>query len=89
MRIIEVKALENGGHRNQTGSFSTIPEGFAVIPDNMETANFPFGEAETEEINGVLTVTKWTPGMIPEPEPEPETEPTTEELVNILLGVTK
>lgn len=71
MRIIEIKTLENGSHRNQTGDFKTIPEGWAVIPDEMETPNFPFGDAETEEKDGVMTVTKWTAGTIPEAE-EPE-----------------
>lgn len=86
-KIIEIKTLENGSHRNQTSDFSTIPEGWAVIPENMATPNFPFGEVETKEIEGVLTVTKWTPGTMPEPTPEPEAEPTAEELLNILLGV--
>lgn len=78
MKIIEIKALENGAHRNQTGDFSTIPEGWAVIPDNMETQNFPFGEVTAKEIDGIMTVTRWSAGVIPEPEPtqEPEAEPT-------------
>lgn len=66
MRIIEVKAFPNGGHRNQMGNFDFVPAGYAVIPENMETPNFPFGEVETKTIDGVLTVTKWTPGTIPE-----------------------
>lgn len=76
MLIIEISALSNGAHRNQTGTFSAIPDGWAIIPDGMETTNFPFGEVEAEEINGVMTVTKWTAGTIPEPEPEPDPEPT-------------
>lgn len=76
MTIIEITALSNGAHRNQTGTFSTIPDGWAIIPDGMETPNFPFCEVEVAEINGVMTVTKWTAGTIPEPEPEPEPEPT-------------
>lgn len=88
MRIIEIKALENGGHRNQTSDYiPSIPKGYAVIPDEMELENFPFGEVVAEEVNGTMTVTKWTPGVIPEPLPEPEAEPTTEELLNIILGV--
>ena len=71
MRIIEIKALDNGGHRNQIGNFTLIPEGWAVVPDDIEKPNFPFGEIETEEIDGVMTVTKWTAGTIPEVE-EPE-----------------
>ena len=76
MRINEITALSNGAHRNQTGTFSAIPDGWAIIPGGMETPNFPFGEVEVAEINGVMTVTKWTAGTIPEPEPEPEPEPT-------------
>ena len=71
MRIIEIKALDNGGHRNQCGDFKVIPDGYAVIPDNMETPNFPFGDIETKKVNGVMTVTKWAAGTIPEVE-EPE-----------------
>ena len=68
MRIIEIKALENGGHINQEGDFNTVPDGWAVIPENIETPNFPFGEVEVKEIDGVMTVTKWTAGEFPEPE---------------------
>lgn len=91
MKIVEIKALDNGAHRNQMGDFTTIPEGWAVIPDDMETPNFPFGEVTAKEIDGTMTVTKWVAGVIPEPEPIPEpevdSEPTTEELINIILGV--
>ncbi len=68
LTIIEIKALENGAHRNQSWEweFGTIPEGYAVIPENMETENFPFGEVTVEKIGGVMTVTKWTPGTMPE-----------------------
>jgi hypothetical protein len=68
MRIIEINSLDNGAHRNQSGSFNTIPVGWAMIPDNMETQNFPFGEVEAEEIDGVMIVTKWTPVALPEPD---------------------
>lgn len=71
MRIIEIKAQPNCGHRNQEGDFTTIPEGWAVIPDDMETPNFPFGEVTAKELDGVMTVTKWIAGIIPEIE-EPE-----------------
>lgn len=86
MRIIEIQSLENGGHRNQTGDFEVIPQGFAVITDDMETPNFPFGDVEVEDIDGVMTVTKWTAGVIPEPEPIPEAEPTAEDMLNALVG---
>jgi hypothetical protein len=71
MRIIEIAPLENGAHRNQTiGNgfyFSKLPAGWAIIPADMETPNFPFGEVEVEEIDGVMTVTKWFPGEMPKP----------------------
>lgn len=74
MRIIEIAALKNGAHRNQNGGLSVVPEGWAVVPADMECENFPFGEVEVAEVNGVMTVTKWTPGDMPEPEPIPEPE---------------
>lgn len=87
MRIIEIKALVNGAHRNQTSSLSKVPEGWAVIPEDMVTENFPFGKLTAEEIDGVMTVRSWIPGEIPEVEPTPEPEPTTDDVLNALLGV--
>lgn len=75
MRIIEITALSNGAHRNQTGSFYTVPDGWAVIPDDMETPNFPFGEVTVNETQTPPIVTGWTPLPIQEPEPEPEPTP--------------
>ena len=69
MQIIEIKALENGAHRNQNGFIGDIPDGWAVIPDNIETQNFPFGDIDVEEIDGIMTVTHWEPGIIPGQEP--------------------
>ena len=74
MRAIEIAELSNGAHRNQTG-LSVLPDGWAVIPDDMVCENFPFGDLSVEEIDGVMTVTGWTPGAISEPEPVPEPEP--------------
>ena len=70
MRIIEIAALKNGAHRNQTvfGEI-TLPDGWAVIPDNIETQNFPFGDIVVEEIDNIMTVTRWEPGIIPGQEP--------------------
>ena len=78
MRAIEIAALSNGAHRNQTG-LDVLPDGWAVIPDDMVCENFPFGEVTAAEIDGVMTVTSWIPGTMPEPEskPEPEPEPST------------
>lgn len=76
MRIIEIAPLDNGAHRNQSYP-GFVPEGWAVVPNHLETENFPFGEVEVEDKNGVPTVTVWIPGVMPEPEPipEPEEEP--------------
>lgn len=73
MRIIEIEALENGAHRNQSTSRDiAVPEGWAVIPDDMELpATFPFVDIAVED--GV--VTSMTAGVMPEPAPAPEPEP--------------
>lgn len=84
MTIIKIEPHDNGGHDNQTINGVTpdtfpIPEGFAVIPKSVGTPgtlkNYPFGTVTVETINGIPTVTSWTPGTMPEPEPEPEPDP--------------
>lgn len=67
MRIVEIAALENGAHRNQTSH--VCPDGWAIIPDNMECENFPFGTPTVED--GIVTA--WEAGVIPA-EPEPSAE---------------
>ena len=92
MRIIEIKPLSNGAHRNQTGNFLSIPTGWAVIPEDVPIPEtFPF---VTLTVEG-QTVTGMEPGVVPEPEPQPEPEPTeTEQLradidfVAAMTGVT-
>lgn len=66
MRMLEVKAQDNGAHNNQT-FHGILPDGWAVIPADMETPNFPFGDVEVAEVDRVMTVTKWTAEEIPEP----------------------
>ena len=89
MRIVEIKATPKGAHRNQTinGTLPVIPEGWAVIPDDMSCENFPFGEVFVDDIDGKLTVIEWIAGELPEEEPEAETEPTSKEILDALLGV--
>lgn len=87
-QMIEVAALENGAHRNQTYN-GTLPEGWAIIPEGMilpET--FPFVGVTAEETDGVLVVTAMEEGVVPVPDPivEPEAEPTAEEILDIILG---
>ena len=129
MKMIEISALPNGAHRNQTFS-GVLPDGWAVIPEAMEPLeNFPFGEVTAEEVThyrdrtveqevtktrevetvdeegnpitvteeytememvtvqepyGVMTVTGWTPGEVPEPAPDPDPGPTLAERVTDL-----
>ena len=92
MRLIEIKANEFGGHSNQTiystgSSKFPVPDGWAILPDDMVCENFPFGEITVDESTPPV-VTSWTPGVVPEPEVVEE-EPTTDELMNVLLGVTE
>lgn len=83
MKIIEITALENGAHRNQTGSFQTVPSGWAVIPETVPIpATFPF---VLIELDG-NTVTSMTAGVVPEPEPEPEPELTAEDVALDLMA---
>lgn len=65
MYMLEIITLENGAHNNQT-YHDFLPEGWAIIPDELgELENFPFGEVEIEEIDGVPTVKTWIPGVMP------------------------
>lgn len=96
MIIIEINPLDNGGHRNQgyNGNVAEIPEGWAVIPDDMETPNFPFGDVAVRDFDGVMTVVKWTPGTIPEPTPHENPVTEAEQLradidyLAVMMGVT-
>ena len=69
MRIIEVKAQENGAHRSQTCGW--LPEGYAIIPEDVEIPeSFPFVKVTTVEKDGLLYVKKLTKQTVPDPEPE-------------------
>lgn len=85
MRLIEIEPLSNGGHRNQTITrLSSIPEGWAVVPEDMEIPDtFPFVNIEVE--NGILTA--MTAGVVPEvePTPEPVHEPTAQDDTDAML----
>lgn len=78
MRIIEIQALSNGAHRNQTTTSTAIPDGWAEIPADVAIPEtFPFVDIQVEGSK----VVSMTAGVMPEPEPEPEPEPTeTEQL---------
>lgn len=67
MQMLRILSQPNGSHFNQT-CFGIVPEGWALIPDDMELPNFPFGEVIVEEDKetGMMTVTEWIPGELPE-----------------------
>lgn len=78
MRIIEIQVLDNGAHRNQTTTSTTIPTGWAEIPADVAIPEtFPFVDIQVEGSK----VVSMTDGVVPDPEPKPEPEPTeTEQL---------
>lgn len=81
MTIIKIEPNENGSHDNQTINGVTpetfpIPEGYAVVPEELGTPetleNYPFGEVTVGFVDDMPTVMSWTPLPVPEPEPGPE-----------------
>ena len=63
MWIIEIAALENGAHRNQSGVVGDVPAGWAAIPDGMEVPDtFPFVHITVD--GGI--VTGMTAGVVPD-----------------------
>lgn len=63
MRIIEIVAQPNGAHRNQSGKFSVIPDGWALIPATVPVPDtFPFVDIE---VKGKV-VTSMAAGIVPE-----------------------
>lgn len=74
MRLVQIAADARGAHDNQDGPVVTPPPGWAVIPEGMETPNFPFGLVEVDASDPPI-VTRWTPLPIPDPEPGPDAEP--------------
>lgn len=89
--IIAIEQNDNGSHNNQTWpNRDSIPEGYAVFSEELEPANelenFPFGNVEIEEIEGIKTVVKWSPLPIPEVPEEPDYNPI-EELKSDMISV--
>ena len=86
MRIIEIAVLSNGAHRNQTSSGALpVPSGWAIIPEGMETPNFPFVDITVDNQTPPV-VTSWTPLPIPEPEPTADERISALEAENQLLN---
>lgn len=82
MRIIEITALDNGAHRNQSCNLRDVPDGWAVIPESMDIPDtFPFVNITVEG----QTVTSMTAGGVPDPEPAPDPEPTAQEDTDAML----
>lgn len=84
MRIVETKAAYNGSHRNQTVYTPDfpVPDGYAVIPDELVCENFPFGDIEVDYTQTPPVVTAWHPLPIPDPVPEtPNPQTDTDELL--------
>lgn len=74
MKIIEIKALNNGAHRNLTGNFVTIPEGWAQIPDDMVAPDtFPFVGVEAAEETRYKEYVRYDDAGEPVTEKEPYT----------------
>lgn len=84
MTIIEIKPLENGAHDNNTifgadPATFPIPEGWAVVPEDVELPDtFPFVDVTVNKKAKPPVVTGMTPGVVP-PDPEPEPAPPTAE----------
>ena len=79
MNIIKIEKNEYGGHENISADYlESVLGGWAVIPEDVGTPdtleNYPFGDIEVEEKDGVMTVTKWIAGEMPEPMHEPPSE---------------
>lgn len=81
MRIIEIAALENGAHRNQSGFVGDVPAGWAAIPDGMEVPEtFPFVVITVED--GVVTEMK--AGIVPDVPDSGVQKPSIEDRVTAL-----
>lgn len=63
MTIIEISELGNGAHRNHSGSNLIVPDGWAVIPEELVVPDtFPF--VNVTAVDGI--VTKLAAGIVPE-----------------------
>lgn len=67
MQMLKILKNSNGSHQDQT-YHGVLPDGWALIPDGMAMKYFPYGEvkAEQDKETGMMTVTEWIPGELPE-----------------------
>lgn len=77
---------------NPSGAYSapqsTPGRGLIPISDTIAAEVIKskgFGDFEWETVAGVLTVTAWIPGIVPELEPEKEAEPTAQDDTDAML----
>lgn len=74
--IIKIEQNSNGSYNNQSTIPNPLPDGYAIVPNDIVIPDtFPFVNIKTKEIDGVMTVTEMTAGVVPEPETV-ELEPT-------------
>ena len=79
--IIKIEQNENGSHANQSIVPKNIPDGWAVVPADIEIpSTFPFVNLTVAD--GV--VTEMTAGIVPAPALEPAPAPTAEERLTAL-----
>ena len=62
MHIIRTTQNPNGSYDDAFVNLDMIPKGWALIPENMECPNFPFGIANFSE--DMHTLIKWSAGTI-------------------------
>ena len=82
-KIVKIEQNENGSHDNQMSSIGYYQpfEGWALLPEDLSTPNFPFGDIEVEEVDGVMMVTRWDALPLPESKSPIPKEVFTEELL--------
>lgn len=94
MHIICLTPLEEGVYNDHASDhILTVPEGWAMIPDDMVLPNtFPrLGSIDSKKVNGIMTVVSMTEGTMPElVEPEPtEMELLRNEIESLKLELTE
>lgn len=86
MRIVEIVALDNGGHRNNSfHNGGSVPDGWAIVPETLSVPNFPFGILTVDEQTPPVVLT-WEPLPFPAPGPRVAPEPTLADILTALLG---
>lgn len=95
MKIIPAAPNPSGAYPPiQNGNYSAVPEGMALWPDSLDTADFyshnGFVALTVEQVDGVPTVISYTPNVevwedwLASLPPEPEPDLTTEDRLDAL-----